>query len=160
MGSRALMCLLCLCWLVPSNAFASPTTEAKARYDSGTGHYNLAEYKEALQDFKEAYRLIRHPALIFNIAQCYRQLNDPDQAVIFYRAFRREAPNAPNRADIDRLIGEMERAVQEKRASQPPTGVEPSSTRLHSSSTPGPRLPRPLPRPNQWSRNGPVPGHW
>lgn len=32
-----------------------PKQEAKARYTTAQSHYNLNEFQEALQDFKEAY---------------------------------------------------------------------------------------------------------
>ena len=49
-------------------------------------------------DFKGAYRLFREPTFLFNIAQCERQMGDYAAAASQYRAYRREAANAPNRA--------------------------------------------------------------
>ena len=43
-----------------------PKQEAKARYTTGQSHYNLNEFQEALQDFKEAYRLFPDPVFLFN----------------------------------------------------------------------------------------------
>lgn len=99
--------------LATSTALAGEDDKTRARtlYQSGTSHYNLSEFKEALVDFKEAYRLLQDPSFLFNIAQCHRQLGDAAQAANFYRAFRREAPDAPNRADVDRLIAEMDKAA-------------------------------------------------
>ena len=83
-------------------------SRAKALYESGTSHYNLNEFEDALHDFKEAYRLRPDPVFLFNIAQCYRQLGDPKAAASFYRSYRREVPDAPNRSEVDRLIVEMD----------------------------------------------------
>jgi tetratricopeptide (TPR) repeat protein len=99
-----------------------PKVRAKALFESGTAHYNLSEYKEALDDFKGAYRLFREPTFLFNIAQCERQMSDFAAAANHYRAYRREAPVATNRVDVDALIGEMDRqAVLHPRVDAQPT---------------------------------------
>jgi tetratricopeptide (TPR) repeat protein len=119
--------LACLLILPAASAKAErdPRLQARQYYDSGIKHYNLSEYKEALSDFKDAYRLRPDPAFLFNIAQCLRQLGDFSGAANSYRAYRREVPDSPHRGEVDRLIQEMDKAVQEQRARQPPTGTEP-----------------------------------
>jgi hypothetical protein len=67
--------------------------------------------------------LYQEPVFLFNIAQCHRQLGEYEEAANFYRSYRREAANPPNREDVDRLIAEMDRAAAERRAKQPPTGT-------------------------------------
>jgi tetratricopeptide (TPR) repeat protein len=111
-----------------TSAIGGEAERARARtlYQSGTSHYNLSEFREALGDFKEAYRLLQDASFLFNIAQCYRQLGDPTSAASFYRAFRREAPDAPNRADVDRLIGEMDKAAAAQHG--PPQETLPTSS--------------------------------
>jgi tetratricopeptide (TPR) repeat protein len=96
--------------LAGGDAFAAADARDQARglYESGTAHYNLGELKEALSDFQGAYRLVHEPTLLFNIAQCYRRMDQPRQAAELYRAYRREQPEAPNRAEVDRLIREMD----------------------------------------------------
>jgi tetratricopeptide (TPR) repeat protein len=106
---------------------AGAATGAKALFESGTSHYNLNEFDEALRDFKEAYRIRPDPVFLFNIAQCYRQLGDPKAAASFYRSYRRELPNAPNRAEVDRLIDEMDRAQPTVKVSPPSVPAEPAS---------------------------------
>lgn len=117
-------CALLLLLVATAAADDDPVTRARRLYDSGTAHYNLAEYKDALGDFKLAYRLQQDATFLFNIAQCYRQLGDPSSAASFYRAYRRESPDQTHRGEVDRLIAEMDRAVQEQRARQPPTGTK------------------------------------
>lgn len=99
--------------------------KAKALYESAITHYNLSEYGDALTDFKEAYRLVNDPALLFNIAQCHRQLKAFDEAARVYRAYRRESPDALNRAEVDRIITQMDEAIAEQHTQSPPTGTLP-----------------------------------
>lgn len=82
--------------------------DAKAFYKSGTQHYNLAEFEAALSDFKEAYRLHSDPVFLFNIAQCHRRLGNSIDAVTFYRSYLRESPAAPNRAEVEKIVAELE----------------------------------------------------
>jgi tetratricopeptide (TPR) repeat protein len=114
---------VCACVALCASASAAPPApaaaksgDAKALYKSGTQHYNLAEFDQALADFKEAYRLRSDPVFLFNIAQCHRRLNNPSDAATFYRSFLREAPNAPNRAEVERVLAEMDAQVQAKDA--------------------------------------------
>jgi hypothetical protein len=139
--SRHVLALL-LSLTLSSVAFggkAEDRAKARALFESGTAHYNLGEPTEALADFRAAYRIIPDAVFIFNIAQCLRRLNQPGQAADFYRTYRREAPDAPNRREVDRLIEEMDKAVAEQRAHQPPTGLE--SPKPAPSETPRPEAP-------------------
>ncbi len=107
-----LLCALVLLTALPASA--APSADAKALYKSGTQHYNLAEFDQALADFKEAYRLHSDPVFLFNIAQCYRRTNLPAEAATFYRSFLREAPNAANRADVEKVLVEMDAQARAK----------------------------------------------
>lgn len=116
--------------LAVTNAHATPPAnpnraQARALYESANSHYNLSEYAEALKDFKEAYRLINDPVLLFNIAQCHRQLKELEDAARFYRAYRREYPDAPNRDEVDRLIVQMDEAIGQKHAAPLPPAPAP-----------------------------------
>jgi predicted S18 family serine protease len=115
--------------LTASAVHAEPKT-AKEFYVSATSHYNLSEWKAALDDFREAYRLKPDNAFLFNIAQCQRQLGAYHDAANSYRAYRREGGTN----DVEKLIAEMdaaadrqrqheEAAERERAASVPPTGV-------------------------------------
>jgi tetratricopeptide (TPR) repeat protein len=137
--------LICVSVLVAVPAFAQQPTlrSAKELYESGINHYNLSEWKEALVDFKEAYRRKPDAVFLFNIAQCYRQLGDPANAQLEYRAYLRETPDAPNREEVQRLITAMDEAIKAQR--QPPTGVKvPSDAGQPETTTPAP-APTPAP---------------
>jgi hypothetical protein len=48
------------------------------------------------------------PAFLFNIGQCHRKMGHDKEAVSFYKSYLRNAPNAPNRADVQKRINELE----------------------------------------------------
>jgi hypothetical protein len=94
-------------------------------HEDGLMHYNLGEYEEALEAFTNAYRLRQDPVFLFNIGQTYRQMNTPQKAAQFYRAYLRMRPDAPNREAVERFIADAEASIRALEADRPPTGVEP-----------------------------------
>ncbi len=90
---------------------------ATRRTAQGTSYYNLARYKDALGEYEAAYLTIPEPALLYNIAQCHRKLGNRKEALGFYKSYLRTAPGASNRADVKRLVAELE--VSAKGTSQP-----------------------------------------
>lgn len=98
------------------NEPADAKQAAKARFTAGQMHYNLNEFPEALREFKEAYRLYSDPVFLFNLGQCERQLGHAEEAIRFYRSYLREQPKAPNRAEVQRRIDEIETLLKTKQA--------------------------------------------
>jgi tetratricopeptide (TPR) repeat protein len=81
--------------------------DARVHYEQAVANYNLDELAPALAEFREAYRLKPDPSFLFNIAQCYRKLGQVDAALDFYRKYLRSLPNAPNRADVERIVADL-----------------------------------------------------
>ena len=94
----------------PVEAKPSPETVATAKehFNQGNRHYELGHYQEALNEFEVAYMAVPDPAFLFNIAQCHRKMGHDKEAVGFYKSYLRAAPNAPNRADVQKRIRELE----------------------------------------------------
>jgi tetratricopeptide (TPR) repeat protein len=99
---------------------SGPKAEARRRFDAGMAHYNLREYKPAIDEFQAAYRLRPEPVLLYNLGQAYRLLDDPEQALYFYRAYLRNDERAPNRADVEARIEALQTALEQKRAAAQP----------------------------------------
>jgi tetratricopeptide (TPR) repeat protein len=94
-----------------------PGVEAQARekFFEGNLAYDLAEFRKALVAYTEAYRLMPLPGFLFNIAQCHRQLDNPERAAFFYRRYLALSEEEPaNAALVHELIAEMEMAVQKE----------------------------------------------
>jgi len=128
--------------LLATTAFADKTAdEAKKLYASGNQHFALAEYEEAVKDFKEAYRRKEDPVFLYDIAQCYRQMPGQEETAIkLYRSYLQKVAATPNREEVDRKIQELERIVAEGR-------LRPTT------STP---QPTPQPQPERWIPPPPV----
>jgi hypothetical protein len=76
--------------LASRSVHADDLEQAKALYDEGLRHYNLAEYTRAVTAWKDAYRLSKRSVLLFNIGQAYRLAGDCVEALKFYDSYRRE----------------------------------------------------------------------
>lgn len=109
---------------VPVGAIAQPAKSPEERagelVDEANRHYNVAEYKEAIAAYKEAYKLIPEPLLLWNLAQAYRLAGDCTNALTFYKNYVREAPGGQFRAMADQRIPEMEACAKK---APPPTGT-------------------------------------
>jgi len=120
--------LLSLCAAsIPAFAQTEDSTAAKVRYESGVKHFDLAEYEPALADFKEAYRQKSDPVFLYNIAQCHRKLGHTDDAITFYQNYLRRAPDARNRAEVERRLAELETLrAAENAAAAPGSKIQPA----------------------------------
>jgi hypothetical protein len=96
--------------------------EVRERYDKATRFYYLRKYPEAIVEYEGIYLLSADPVMLYNIAQCHRQADQPEQALQFYKNYLRNAPTATNRADVEKKITEMERQVEDRRKLAQPTG--------------------------------------
>ncbi|ATB35761.1 hypothetical protein CYFUS_001175 [Cystobacter fuscus] len=91
---------------------ARAQAQARAKFLEGNAAYEQAQFQKALDAYVEAYRLLPLPGFLFNIAQCYRQLGQPEQAATFYRRYLAQSKQPPANAPLVReLIAEMDAAV-------------------------------------------------
>ena len=104
---------------------------AKAHYATGVRHFDLSEFDEALADFKVAYRNKPDPVFLYNIGQCHRKLGHTEEAINFYQAYLRRAPDAKNREEVERRIAELQSLRgAESAAIAKPNGGEPRASLL------------------------------
>ena len=138
MGFRVTVIVIAAVLLLPAGVLAQAKApgaatqpkekaEAKAHYDQGTVHFNLDEWPQAIEEFRAAYRAYPDAIFLYNIAQCYRKMGNPAEALSFYRKYLRERPDAPNRTEVEKRIDELEaaQAAQAKSREAPPSGVTP-----------------------------------
>lgn len=129
--------------------------EARQHVARAKVHYDLGEYKEAAEEYTLVYRLRPIPALLFNIAQAYRQAGVYDKAKQFYKSYLRESPDVKNRAMIEQSIREMDELLAKERRTReaPPSGVkEPAEATLPIKSAVAAETPKPAETPKVESK--------
>jgi tetratricopeptide (TPR) repeat protein len=102
-----------------SPLWAQPTEEAKAQarahFKRGKAAFELGKFQEALQAYEAAYQTLPLPGFLFNIGQCYRNLDNYEKAIFSFRLYLRKLPEARNRAAVESLIEELEAKAEEER---------------------------------------------
>ena len=96
--------------LVAAPALADDKAKAKELFDEGMKHFNVAEYPEAIAQWKQGYLLSKKPLFLFNIAQAYRFAGDCVQAMTFYESYAREEQNIKNQDELDAGIAACKNA--------------------------------------------------
>jgi tetratricopeptide (TPR) repeat protein len=84
------------------------TSAARRHFERGEKLYALTRFSEALDEYQKAFDARPIPDFLFNIGQCYRNLGDYDSAIFSYRKYLTAAPDAPNRAQVEQLIAELQ----------------------------------------------------
>jgi tetratricopeptide (TPR) repeat protein len=89
--------------------------EMRQQYEKATRAYDIKKYSEAIDGYQRIYEIGGDPAMLFNIAQSYRLNGQSEEALRFYRRYLQRSPNARNRDDVERKIGDLERTIDERR---------------------------------------------
>src|SRR5262245_44470609 len=111
---------LCVLVAMAGIASASPKSsspeqkQADALFVKGQASYESGKYPDAIEQFKEAYELVKDPVYLFNIAQSYRRVADCTAAAEYYRRYLDEAPNAENKQKVEQWLEEMRPCVEER----------------------------------------------
>ena len=95
-------------------ASAADRAAARGHARQGLKLYELGKYAEAVDELELAYERKPVPALLFNIAQCHRQLGHAEEAARLYRAFLRSDPPARQAAQARELLALVEPALSHK----------------------------------------------
>ena len=114
---------LCLV-LATAPAFADGNAKAKQLYDEGFRHFNVAEYPQAIESWKQAYLLSQKPLLLFNIGQAYRLSGDCKQAMTFYDNYQNAETAIKNQEELDQAIAAC-KAADAKPADAKPADAKP-----------------------------------
>jgi len=114
------------------------------------GHrlYRLGRYEEAVAAFRRAYEVKADARLLFDIAECYRELGAVDQALFYYDRYLAAWPDAFDRAQVDERVAALEN-MRGSGAPQPPPAAARHRHQL-TITEPPPSKPRPPSRP--WQR--------
>ncbi len=96
--------------------FATPpsgdelTQEAATFFQRGVAMFQGRHYEAAMQAFTQAHRYAPFPELLYNMALTAERLEQIRDAIDYYREYLRLRPNAPDRAQVERRIGELREA--------------------------------------------------
>jgi hypothetical protein len=148
MGNSVLRVFLALGILVGATARADDRGDrARTFYESGMAHFQLEEFDAAIEAWENGFRAKPVPEFLYNIAQAYRLSKRPEKALTFYRNYLRMNPDAPNKAEVQKHMAQLQRAVDEnqKASNAAPLITKPITGDATASAEPKPTAPAPKP---------------
>jgi tetratricopeptide (TPR) repeat protein len=123
-------------------AGAAQIAAAKTLASQGAQEYVAGHYEEAVRDLKASYDVLQEPILLYNLGQCERARGHIEEAIGYYRAYLKAAPNAPNVAAAKKKLQE---ALDAKARPVPGGGLHGIPPPVASTPAPPPRSPLPAP---------------
>jgi tetratricopeptide (TPR) repeat protein len=90
--------------LPPFSSTKPVARTARAHAETAQIAYDVGHFDKALRLFSQAYEIDPQPNLLFDIAQCHRQLGNAERAVFFYRRYLARAPEGANLRLVHKLI--------------------------------------------------------
>ena len=141
--------------LAPAPALADdppPTPEqieaAKKAFGEGKKLLDEGKHGEAIEKFKESYRLSKNPLLLYNIGWTMDEAKEADMALFYYRRFLKDAP-----PDAEQRAAVVERVkLLEQQFSPNPTPADPvKPTPTPTPAPEGPKQPLVIKPPGTYS---------
>lgn len=92
--------------VLASVAHAQPDNRAKAKaaFARAVQAEERQDWRTAVDEYLNAYELAPHPDVLFNVATVYERMSELRQAATFYGRYLKDAPDAPDRAKVERTI--------------------------------------------------------
>ncbi|MFH1129748.1 MAG: tetratricopeptide repeat protein [Pseudomonadota bacterium] len=102
----------------PQQSPSDNKTEAKTHFEQGKVAFSRGQYEDALNEYTVAYRLLPLPGFLFNIGQCYRNLEQYEKAILSFQLYLQNVPQAANRNAVQQLVKELEDKLEQKRSTE------------------------------------------
>jgi hypothetical protein len=121
---------------------------AKKAYGEGKALHEQGKLVEAIEKFKESYRLSKNPVLLYNIGLTLDEAGQKETAVLFYRKFLTDAPQtaAQRQTAVERVkVLEKEKLDADLAGptTPPPTKDKDKDTVVATAPEPKPEQPKP-----------------
>jgi tetratricopeptide (TPR) repeat protein len=111
---------------LPAPAHADERS-ARAHFDEAESLYAEGDFEAALAEYQAAFAAAPLPAIMFDIAQCQRNLDHHSEAIFAFRRYLALDPDAPNREAVLKLVSELEHKRDRQAALRPPAAPPPAA---------------------------------
>ncbi|MCA9667675.1 MAG: tetratricopeptide repeat protein [Myxococcales bacterium] len=123
-GLAALLLLLAVCGTAAWAEGKPAKVRARALFQKAQRYFDVGDFATARQHYLEAYQAYPLPGFLFNIGQCYRREKRHAEALRLYRQYLLKAPDAKNRATVEKLIALSKAEVAKQRGDLSPKGSD------------------------------------
>ncbi|MBX3271593.1 MAG: PEGA domain-containing protein [Sandaracinaceae bacterium] len=110
----------------PSPENVDATRQAREHFLAGIEQFRNHQYRQAIQSFELARRLVPSADLQYNIGRAHEELSEYDQAIERYQAYLRDRVDPPDRAQLEAHIASLRERASAERArarTRPTTGT-------------------------------------
>jgi hypothetical protein len=107
-----------------------PEADRKARelFERGRAAFSEGQYRDAWENFREAYLLSKRPELLYNVGQSADRMRMDRDALSAFKLYLEKLPNAPNRREVESRIAYLEdRLAREGNSEVNPTTLDDST---------------------------------
>ena len=87
------------------------TDEAKGLFAAGKAAFDAGRFADALDYFRRSYQISGRAALLYNIALSHDRLREDGRALEAYEQYLKQAPEAPNRAEVETRLAAIRAAL-------------------------------------------------
>lgn len=123
----SLLCCVALTLLRPSTVTADSATEARFHDEQAREHFSARRFAEAIEEFLWSNRIVPNSRVGFNVALCFLQLGDLENAYAYFSEYLAGEDTAEGadarRAQAARYVGEMSASVALVRVTSEPAGA-------------------------------------
>ncbi len=112
-ASANLILLLFVHALLAPFAHADVRTDARRHFRRGMSLIQVGDYTEGLKELLEAYELLPHPAVLYNIARGAAEAGEYAMAVEYFRLYADTEP--ADREEVQAFVRALESRLQEQR---------------------------------------------
>ena len=109
-------------WAVPEVALADVRTEARTHFRRGMQLIREDQLEPGIEELQEAYRILPHPNVLFNIGRAYAAASRNEEAITYFERYVESDP--ADRADVETQLTQL-RAAREAARVQPVLVPEP-----------------------------------
>lgn len=109
-----------------AKAGAQPASRAEVLYSEGQAAYDRGDFETAVARWQTSYELSKEPALLFNLAQAYRQRGRCRDALATYRRFVELDPTSAQRVLAEDFVRELAPACENLSTTPPNAPKTPS----------------------------------
>src|SRR5690242_6670153 len=115
--TRRLIPLLTIAIVVMAAFSAAPARaqdaeKARQLLQQGSKYYDLGQFDKAIEAWQQGCDQKPDPGFRYNIAQAYRQKQDPAKAIFFYKGYLRNSAKAKNRSEVDQKIEALQKQLE------------------------------------------------
>lgn len=139
-----------------SVSHADARAEARRHFEAGMEHIAASRFSEGVSELEEAYEILPHPAVLYNIARAWRDAGELEKSLAAYEKYLATDPEdaEETRAAIKNLRARIEKRKEEEKPAPEPGEPEPKPE-------PGEPDPKPEPEPGKTEpspKSEPAPG--